>query len=263
MARDMPATPWRVDEQVIGVVHSEWLDRLLQGPTPFRLGPRGELVLAPDLIGFETRSQALAQWAAQVRDRWAIPGWRGELVVIFLEGHPVFGIERALLRPLGLMLRSVQASVFALGADGPRLWLARRSANKPVDPGCMDALVAGGISGFDSSLETLRRECAEEAGIGPSLAQRAQACGTLEICYDTIDQGLRVRHRESIALHELQVPDSFRPKAVDGEHEAILAMTPLQVWHSLHTEAWTPDGAQATEALIRRRGWWPQELIQA
>jgi 8-oxo-dGTP pyrophosphatase MutT (NUDIX family) len=183
--------------------------------------------------------------------------------VIVLGDRPVFGVERALLRPLGLMLRSVQASVFALGAHGPRLWLARRSMNKPIDPGCMDALVAGGVSGFDSILETLQRECAEEAGIGPALAQQARACGTLEICYDTIDQGLRVRHRESIALHELQVPDNFQPQAVDGEHDAILAMTPLQVWHSLKSEAWTPDGAQATEALIRRRGWWPQELMQA
>jgi 8-oxo-dGTP pyrophosphatase MutT (NUDIX family) len=263
MAAAVHTTPLRVDAHPIGTVHAHWLGRLLQAPTPFERTAQGELGLAPGLTDFETRTHALAQWATEARQRWPMPGWRGEQVVIFLGQRPGFGIERALLRPLGLMLRSVQASVFTLTSTGPRLWIARRALSKPVDPGCLDALVAGGIAGFESPLETLRRECAEEAGIPPDLARQARPCGTLEISYDTIDGGLSVRHQESIALHELQVPEDFEPRAIDGEHEALMAMTPEQVWQALQTDRWTPDGAQATRALMARRGWWPQDMMQA
>jgi 8-oxo-dGTP pyrophosphatase MutT (NUDIX family) len=263
VAPGAPARPLRVAGQVIGAVHEQWHLRLLQAPTPFRLTPDGALTLDPVLDDFESRTQALDQWAQQVRARWPIAGWRDERIVVLLDSRPGLAIERALLRPLGLCLRSVQASVYAMTATGPRLWIARRALSKPVDPGCLDALVAGGIAGSDDALSTLIRECAEEAGIDSVLARQALPCGTLDICYDTSDEGLKVRHRESVALYELELPQDFRPVAVDGEHAEILAMTPLQAWQSSLQDAWTPDGAQATRALIARRQWLAQALMQA
>lgn len=254
-------TPLLLEGTAIGCVHSGWLDRLLTQPSPFRLQGQGLSLIAP-LPTFSSRSAVLATWAEQVREHWGLPGWRDERIVVREQGQPQFSIERSLLRPLGLLLPSVQASVYTLTDEGPRIWIARRAASKPVDPGCLDALVAGGISGFDDAMSTLVRECEEEAGIAAKIALTAQATGSIDVTYDTQDHGLTVTHRERIALHDLAVPADFVPVNRDGEHEAILAMSPMQAWLSMDQNAWTPDGAQATRALIERHGWLPRETLR-
>jgi len=255
-------TPLFLEGTAIGCVHPEWLERLLNPPSPFHLDDQGMLSLVAPLATFSSRSAVLANWAEQVRERWGLPGWRDERIVVRDHGQARFSIERALLRPLGLQLPSVQASVYTLTPQGPRIWIARRAATKPVDPGCLDALVAGGISGFDDTMSTLVRECGEEAGIEPLIAQTAQPCGSLEICYDTLDQGLTVTHRERIALYELLIPSDDPPRVVDGEHEAILALSPQEAWASIQEARWTPDGAQATLALIERHRWLSPETLR-
>lgn len=254
-------TPLFLEGTAIGCVHSGWLERLLTLPSPFRLDDQGALRLVAPLETFSSRSAVLARWAEQVRDHWGLPGWRDERIVVRDQGRARFSIERALLRPLGLQLPSVQASVYTLTPQGPRIWIARRAASKPVDPGCLDALVAGGISGFDDTMSTLVRECAEEAGIEPLIAHTAQACGSLEIRYDTLDQGLTVTHRERIALYELFIPSDDPPRVVDGEHEAIVALSPEEAWESIQQARWTPDGAQATRALIARHRWLSRDTL--
>ncbi|MEY4863217.1 MAG: hypothetical protein RLZ51_1312 [Pseudomonadota bacterium] len=248
-------TALRIQGVALGVVHSGWLERVLEPPSPFRLDDHGELQLTSPFETFSSRSAALADWADSARDRWGLPGWRDERVVIRDGSEPRFCVERALLRPLGLVLPSVQACAYCQSEAGPLLWIARRAAHKPVDPGCFDALVAGGIAGFDTAWSTLMRECQEEAGIPQALAQCAQASGSLDIRYALIDQGQQVTHREHILLHDLELPADLIPTPNDGEHQAIVAMSALQAWNSTLEDAWTPDGAQATRALIQRNRW--------
>jgi 8-oxo-dGTP pyrophosphatase MutT (NUDIX family) len=249
-------TPWRVDEVDVGWVGDDWLARALEPPTPFEVRD-GALWLMPALQTFAGRSAALGRWAEQSRERWGLPGWRDERIVVFDADRPLFGIERALHRPFGLLLRSVLACAFTLTAAGPLLWVARRADTKPVDPGRLDALVGGGIAGFDAVLPTLMRECDEEAGIPEALARHAVPAGALEVRYLTEYDGLGALHRESVTLFDLALPPSFVPLPTDGEHAAILPMTPAEALASIEAGGWTRDGAQASVDLILRRGWMP------
>lgn len=259
------ATCLRVAGVEVGRVGAGWLERALEPPTPFALQD-GVLILAVTAADpsadFAARTAALAGWARQIRDRWPVPGWRDEPVVVHDSVHPearaLFAIERALLRPLGLTLRSVQACAWTRMPDGPRLWVARRSPAKPVDPDRLDALVGGGIAGFDAPWRTLLRECAEEAGIPEALARRARPAGNLQTDYAALDAGLEVHHREHVALYDLELPPGFVPVAADGEHAAIVPMTPAEALASIEAGAWTREGAAATADLIRRSGWAPR-----
>jgi len=250
--------PVRVGGIAIGWGGAGWRARALAPPTPFALRD-GALTLIAACDDFAGRSAALSGWAQRVRERWDPPGWRDEPIVVRATPQPdalaLFSIERALLRPLGLALRSVQVCAWTETAAGPLLWIARRSPAKPVDPGRLDALVGGGIAGFDEPLQTLLRECAEEAGIPEALARRARPAGSLETDYAALDAGLAVRHREHVTLYELRLPAGFVPIAADGEHEAIMPMTPAEALASIGTGQWTREGAQATAELIARRGW--------
>jgi 8-oxo-dGTP pyrophosphatase MutT (NUDIX family) len=257
---DLPEgrVPLRIDAVAVGGVCDDWLARALEPPSPFLLRD-GVLALAAPIESFAGRSAALADWAARTHARRPVHGWRDERMVIRdpADGRPLAAIERALLRPLGLVLRSVQACAYTLTAAGPLLWVARRAPGKPVDPNRLDALVAGGISGFDDAASTLERECAEEAGIPASIARRARPAGMLELCYPSVDDGFSTTHREHIALHDLELPAHFVPVPADGEHAEIVAMTPTEALASIETGSWTRDGAQATADLILRMGWMP------
>ena len=250
--------PLRVDGVAVGGVCDDWLARALEPPSPFVLHG-GVLALAAPIESFAGRSAALSDWAAQAHARAPVHGWRDERMVIRDpdDGRPLAAIERAMLRPLGLVLHSVQACAFTLTAAGPLLWVARRAPGKPVDPNRLDALVAGGISGFDDAASTLERECAEEAGIPASIARGARPAGTLELCYPSVDAGLATTHRERVVLHDLELPAHFVPVPADGEHAEIVTMTPTEALASIETGGWTLDGAQATVDLILRMGWMP------
>lgn len=248
-------TPLRVAGYTVGWLHPAWRERALQAPTPFRWH-NDALTVVATIETFASRSAALAQWGESARERWQLPGWRNERVVIRdARASPLFGIERALLRPLGLQLRSAQASVWSMTVAGPLIWIARRSASKPVEPGKLDALVAGGIAGLDAALPTLIRECQEEAGIPEVLARLASPAGELNMAYAADYDGLPVLHRERIALFDLELPPYFMPVVNDGEHEAIVPMTPGEALSSIREGGWTREGAQATIDLIRRKGW--------
>jgi 8-oxo-dGTP pyrophosphatase MutT (NUDIX family) len=250
--------PLRIDGVAVGGVCEDWLARTLEPPSPFVLRD-GVLALDAPIESFAGRSAALAEWAAQAHARGPVHGWRDERMVIRdpADGRPLAAIERAFLRPLGLVLHSVQACAYTLTAAGPLLWVARRAPGKPVDPNRLDALVAGGISGFDDAASTLERECAEEAGIPASMARRARPAGTLELCYPSVDDGLSTTHRERVVLHDLELPAHFVPVPADGEHAEIVAMTPAEALISIEAGGWTRDGAQATADLILRMGWMP------
>ncbi|MFZ4758135.1 MAG: DUF4743 domain-containing protein [Burkholderiaceae bacterium] len=255
MDRIAGTVPLFIADAEVGCVTEAWHDRTIEVPGP--LEPHGDgLRLRPSLDTFDARCTALADWAMRLRERGWLPGWRDERVRIDdAHGHALALVERALLRPLGLLLHSVQACVWTTTTDGPRIWVARRAWHKPVDPGRLDALVAGGIAGFDDAHATLVRECAEEAGLPESLARLAQQAGVLELCHGAMDDGLPVVHRERVALHELEIPPQIVPIAADGEHEAILSMTPAEALASIEADPWTRDGAQATRDLVMRHGW--------
>src|SRR5690606_13234177 len=104
----------------------------------------------------------LAQLAVSLKDTGCLRGWRDELLDVIGDGRRVGVIERAAVRPLGLLTKAVQLNAWS--PDG-KLWIARRSSKKSTDPGMWDTLV-GRLAGAGENLDiSLLRESNEEAGL--------------------------------------------------------------------------------------------------
>ncbi len=85
----------------------------------------------------------------------------------------------------------------------------------------LDNLVGGGIAAGQTIAATLVKEAAEEAGIDASLAREARPAGAVQIFREQPD-GIQ---RETIFVHDLWLPESFVPVAVDGEVASTMLVT--------------------------------------
>ena len=121
-------------------------------------------------------------------------------------GRVLFTLERAAFRPLGLTSRAVHLNGLCQTPDGLRLWIARRSTHKAVDPGKLDNLTGGGVAAGETPAPAMRREAWEEAGIPPELTP--VPAETL-LSVHPVKRGL---HREHLHIFDLQLPPGFTPQ---------------------------------------------------
>ncbi|MCF3945243.1 NUDIX domain-containing protein [Acidiphilium sp. AL] len=136
-------------------------------------------------------------------------------------GGPVLAVlDRGALPAFGVIGVGAHLNGVVRRADGLHLWIARRSAEKKLDPGKLDNLVGGGVSAGMTPDETLVKEAAEEAAIPEALI-----AGTREvsrIAYDMArPEGLR---RDVLVCYDLDLPEDFVPHAADGEVESFELM---------------------------------------
>jgi 8-oxo-dGTP pyrophosphatase MutT (NUDIX family) len=125
-------------------------------------------------------------------------------------------IDRGALPAFGVMAEGVHLNGLVQRADGLHLWVARRAADKALDPGKLDHLVAGGVSAGMTPWETLIKESAEEAAIPAQLA--TQALKTSALQYTMLrEEGLR---RDFLHCYDVMLPEDFMPLAADGEVES-------------------------------------------
>ena len=122
-------------------------------------------------------------------------------------------LERAAARYFGVHTWAAHINGVVRGSTATTMWLARRSADKAINPGKLDNLVGGGIAAGASVAETLVKEAWEEAGIPREVATRAVAAGTVHIWREQPD-GLQ---SETIYVHDLWLPGNFVPANQDGE----------------------------------------------
>ena len=125
-------------------------------------------------------------------------------------------IDRGALPAFGVMAEGVHVNGLVGREDGLHLWVARRAANKPLDPGKFDHITAGGISAGMGPMDTLIKEAGEEAAIPAELAATAGKVSEISYAMER-PEGLR---RDLLHCYDLQVPESFTPRAADGEVES-------------------------------------------
>ncbi|ODV94772.1 hypothetical protein PACTADRAFT_50633 [Pachysolen tannophilus NRRL Y-2460] len=99
-----------------------------------------------------------------------LKGWRNELYVVYNPSHtPYLLVERAFSMLLGVITYGVHINGYIppeLSEDGKlKLWVPRRSYQKPTYPGMLDNTVAGGMGYPYGVFETCVKECYEEAGL--------------------------------------------------------------------------------------------------
>lgn len=190
--------------------------------------------------------------ARALAERGWIAGWRNERYAVHAGagGDTVCELERAAFRRFGLLASAAHLNGWMREGSGWKLWIARRSATKPIDPGQLDNLVGGGIAAGSTPWETLIRECAEEAGLPAGLARRALAAGTMRVTRG-VSNGL---HDEIIHIYDLELPAQFVPQNRDGEVAAFMLLAPSEAAERLERSEFTVDAGAVTIDFLWRRG---------
>jgi len=243
--------PFEVGEPRVGWVRRDLAGSLQRWPETFQV-TEGHVRLAASLADEPARTAAMASVARELERDGAISGWRNETYAIRsrLQDAPLFHVERAAVRFFGLTSAAAHLNGSVQGAEGLRIWIARRSATKSIDPGLLDTLVGGGIPSGQDAWQALLRECEEEAGIAHGLASRAAAAGVLEVCRE-VREGL---HSEILHAHDLEMPADFRPRNVDGEVSEFMLLSAAETADRIANAEFTVEAGLVTLDFLLRHG---------
>jgi 8-oxo-dGTP pyrophosphatase MutT (NUDIX family) len=132
------------------------------------------------------------------------------------DGDVVARVDRGALPSFGVMAEGVHLNGLVRRASGVHVWIARRAADKALDPGKLDHIVAGGVPSGLTPAATLVKEAGEEAAIPAALACRAVPVALIAYAMER-PEGLR---RDRLHCYDLDLSDDFTPHATDGEVEA-------------------------------------------
>jgi hypothetical protein len=172
------------------------------------------IVLSPTLTTAAARTAALAEIVDRAVAAGLLAKRRGEDYPLLDRwgGQELGRLDRGAVAAFGVPAFGVHLNGFTPD-DAAYMWLGVRALDKPVAPGKLDNIVAGGQPAGLSVRANLEKECAEEAAIPASLAARAVAVGALSYCM-AVPEGLR---RDRLFLFDLAVPPDFVPRNTDGE----------------------------------------------
>jgi 8-oxo-dGTP pyrophosphatase MutT (NUDIX family) len=201
----------------LGHVRRATADTLLNWPGHFRVRTqRIDWIDAPD--DFAACTAILDEVVDGLVESGAIPSRHGERypVTAGARGDARCLIDRAAAPFFGARAFGQHLNGFVRTARGIEMWVGRRAANRLHYPGRLDNLVAGGLPHGISLVENLRKECAEEAGMPPALADGAVAVGAVTYCRDS-DRGLKP---DVMFCYDLELPEDFVPRCTDGEVDA-------------------------------------------
>ena len=205
--------PFVVDGCDAGYLDATRAKRLEGFPDVFEVGG-GAITLHRSLAASVTRTEALDRVARTLSGEGALTRWRDERYgIVDRSGALLFELERAAARYFGIATHAAHVNGTTMRTGELRMWIARRSPTKPIDPGMLDNLVGGGVASGVSVADTVVKEAREEAGISRALSANAEHCGTVRI-FRWQPDGL---HRETVHVHDLDLPEDFVPRSEDGE----------------------------------------------
>ena len=185
--------------------------------------------------------------AHELKDAGCLRGWRDELLDVIGEGRRLAVLERAALRPLGLLTSAVHLNAWT--PDG-KLWVAKRSPTKSTDPDMWDTLV-GGLAGAGESLdESLLRESNEEAGLEPADLEARTPLRTILRMHRRLPEGYQL---EDVLVSECVLADSVVPENRDGEVSDIQAVSIEQVWSMVQAGEFTLEAELVVLDGLRSR----------
>lgn len=189
----------------------------------------------------------LARIALTLRDGGCLKGWRDELLDVFGEGRRLGAIERAAVRPLGLLTKAVHLNAWS--PDG-RLWVARRASTKSTDPGMWDTLV-GGLSGAGEDLDfSLLRESNEEAGLSAENLARREPLHVILRMHRRLPEGYQV---EDVLVSDCILAESTNPQNQDGEVSEIRLVSIAELWSMVEADLFTREAELVIlDSLMRR-----------
>ncbi len=224
--------PFVVCGQQVGWVHHHFANLLKLHPNVFCLD-QGQLSMHPSLTTPKLRTSAAHTVFKKLFNQGALEGWRNEDYAVATGwGQPVLlNVERAAVVKLGIKGYGLHVNGYQGHGANLKLWVAKRSQNRPVAPGKLDHLVAGGLPIGLSLHENLIKEAHEEAGISKAIAIQAKPVGALSYMMQ-LQQGMRC---DTIFCYDLELPGTFTPINQDGEVDCFDLWPIEQVRHHLET----------------------------
>jgi len=199
--------PFRIGSAQVGWVNPAFAGKLTECT---------EIVRSPD--GLTLADAAALQAIARRLAGAGCFRWRHEAFDIRArpDGPVLAQLDRGALPSFGVLAVGVHMNGLVRRADGLHLWVARRAANKALDPSKLDHIVAGGVPSGLSPVETVVKEAGEEAAIPAGVARQATEVGHITYAMERAE-GLR---RDLLHCYDLELPETFVPHAADGEVEA-------------------------------------------
>jgi 8-oxo-dGTP pyrophosphatase MutT (NUDIX family) len=183
------------------------------------------------LKGADQRTKAVAGVLEALRASGHVPGWRDEAYPVGLEfsAPALLTMERAAVPLFGVKGYGVHVNGFVRDGEEIKMWVGKRSPDKPTGPGKLDQIVAGGQPTGVSLTDNVIKECEEEAGIPADLAATARPVGTVSYLTQR-DEGLR---DDVLFNYDLELPPGFKPKNRDGEVESFFLWPMVKVMDTL------------------------------
>jgi len=103
------------------------------------------------------------------------------------------------------------------------MWVATRAHDKPMWPGKLDHIVAGGHSTGMSIEETMAKECAEEANISDEQLKTAHPVSYINYRMERNKQ----LSRDALFIYDILLEEDFIPQNTDGEVDEF-SLLPMQ-----------------------------------
>jgi thiamine pyrophosphokinase len=207
--------PFRIGAAQVGWLGPELARALAFFPALVHFDGQGA-ALAGKLRGEGACTLALGKLAASLAGRGHFR-LRGEAFDVRAtpDGPVLARLDRGALPGFGVISQGVHVNGFVRRPDGLHLWVGWRSRTKPVAPGQMDHVVAGGIPAGLSPAECLVKEAEEEASIPAEIAASAVPVGRISYVMAN-EEGLR---RDVLHCFDLELPEGVTPVPQDGEVE--------------------------------------------
>lgn len=244
---------WTIDGQVVGWLRPGFVPELARFPEVFET-VRGEVRLAGALQDAAARSAALERVARELAQDGVIPPYMGEPYAVTPgeRESALCVLDRAAAAHFGVRSFGQHLNGFVRRPDGIHMWLGRRSRDRLLFPGALDNMVAGGLPHSLSLEENLVKECAEEAGVPRELARKALPVGV--VSYSRVaSRGLR---RDLLYCYDLELPEDFVPRNIDGEVEEFVLLPLSEVAAIVHeTDEFKLNCNLVVIDFLIRHGW--------
>ncbi|KAK5117395.1 hypothetical protein LTR62_006013 [Meristemomyces frigidus] len=199
-----------------------------------------------------------------------LKGWRDELYPVYGPNRELlFSIERAASALFGIVTYGCHMTAYSRtkrldqddGAEQEtelKIWVPRRAATKQTYAGMLDNTVAGGIATGESILDSMVRECAEEASLAEDLVRsRAKAVGAVTYFHIRDERAggeTRLLQPECEYVFDLELPEDVVPKPSDDEVEGFELMGVHEVKERLRQGEFKPNCALVLIDFFVRHG---------
>ena len=195
--------------------------------------------------------------AKEARTFKVLEGWRNEVYPIPFQ-YSIATMERAGSALFGINTYGVHMTVYTRTADGPKIWVPRRSKTKQTYGGMLDNSVAGGLAAGETPFECLIREAAEEASLPEQLVRlAAKSVGIVSYVHVRDpraggESGLL--QPECQFVYDMEVGEDVSLAPNDTEVEAFYLWTVEEVKEHLEKDEFKPNCALVLLDWLIRHG---------